>query len=140
MTNSNLMIKQTKEKCNSSFAKTLNGFIKLLKRSIAGMEKRHIKLKSISKNHFDAIIRLEAEKHLKKQTKMIFFGYELLSKINDKINATESEEGSQKEIIERFLVEIDIMHHMDFSVTKRFFSFINIHFEPQVIYLNQMAA
>lgn len=117
----------------------LKGLVELVNCSIKKMEKRHIQLTQISENHFDVYIRMQAEEYLVKQTKMISIAYELnariieshkLSKIN-KIN---------KELIQQYIDELDIMNFMDFEVTKKYFSFIHTHFQPRVIQMTTMAA
>ena len=119
---------------------TLKGLVELVNRSIRKMEKRHIQLSNIAREHFDVIIRMEAENHLEQQAKMITIGYELFSRMNSTLDNSNNYESIDSELIKQYFDELDILNYMDFEVTKKYFSFINLHYAPQVIQMKPIAA
>ena len=106
---------------------TLKRLTILIMRSITKMEKRHYELKEISQEHFDVYIRLEAEEHLVKQSKLLSIGYELLSRINDTVDQIKNKIKFEQEFIEQLLEEMDLLNFMNFKVIKSYFSFVNTH-------------
>lgn len=140
MTNSILKPQTTLSIENRDQQRILKGLVGLVNRSINKMERRHIQLNQIAEEHFDVYIRMQSEEHLEKQTKMISFAYELLSKIVGTYKQTKNQENISQELVQQYLEEIDILNYMDFEVTKKCFSFIHDHYQPIVIQMKPMAA
>ncbi len=140
MTNPILKPQSTLSIENRDQPKILKGLAGLVNRSIKKMERRHIQLNQIATEHFDVYIRMQSEEHHEKQTKMISFANELLSKITSTYEQTKNQKNISQELIQQYLDEIDILNFMDFEVTKKFFSFIHDHYQPIVIQMKPMAA
>lgn len=140
MTNSILKPQNRLSIENRDQQNTLSVLVGFVNRSTIKMERRLIQLKQIESDHFDAIIRLEAEEHIKKQTKMTTIGYDLLSRISMSLEKSKTNEFICPELIQQYKDEQDILVHMDFEVTKKYFTFIHDYFQPQIIQLNSMAA
>ena len=118
----------------------LRVLVEMVNRSIIRMKKRHIQLNQIINEHFDVIIRMEAEEHLVKQNKMLSIGNELFSRINSTAQLSNNYESVSEELIQQYLDEMDILNFMDFEVTKKYFSFIHDHYQPIVIQIRPMMA
>ena len=118
----------------------LSVLVELTNRSIPKMEKNLFQLKQIAKDHFDVIIRMEAEEHVKKQTKLLSIAYELLARISDSLEKSKNYENISQELIQQYSDERDLLVFMDFEVSKKYFSFIHDYFQPHIISLNSMVA
>ena len=140
MTNSILKPQNRLNIENRAQQNALNGLVGLVNRSIRKMDKRHTQLQQIANEHFDVIIRMEAEEHIKKQVKMIAIAEELALRIFKSLAKSENYKNITQELIHQYVDELDILNFMDFEVTKKYFSFINDHYQPQVIQMKPMIA
>ena len=118
----------------------LSVLVELTNRSIPKMEKNLLQLKQIANDHFDVIIRMEAEEHIKNQIKLLEIAYELLARISNSLEKSKQHENISQKQIQQYSDERDLLVHMDFEVTKKYFSFIHDHFQPHIIPLNKMVA
>lgn len=118
----------------------LRGLVGLIHRSAKAMKKRHFQLQQIAKEHFDVIIRMDAEEHIKKQTKMLSISLELLSRVTTSLKHSKNHESVSKELVQQYFDEADILNFMDFEVTKKYFSFIHDHYQPRIIQMKPTMA
>lgn len=114
----------------------LNNMIALVARSISMMENKRIQLDQIAQNHLEVFIRMEAEDFLIKQDSVIKIGYELLARILKSLEKAKSKTILQEDLIQQFLDEIDLLNFMNFEVTKKYFSFLELHKDEAFLFSN----
>lgn len=106
---------------------SLRNMVVLMAKWISNMEKKYDQLKTISQEHFDVYIRMQAEDFLKKQSNVLKIGYELLARITESLENAKNRIGIQKELVQQFFDELDILNLINFEVTKTYFSFLHHH-------------
>ena len=140
MTNSISAIKRKDQECSYGMINNIFLLHKLTKRSIDKMELRQKQLNIISKGHFDSLIRLEAEHHFEKQSKLLFIGYELLNRMKTTLDRFKTSKILNEDLVKQYAQELDLLNHMDFEVTRKHFSFIQTNYESRLLITNQRAA
>lgn len=113
---------------------TLKNMIAIVARSISIMEEKRIQLDQIAQNHLEVFIRMEAEAFLGKQDKVIKIGQELLSRMIKSLEKAKNKILLLEDLMQQFLEEIDLLNFMNFEVTKKYFSFLELHKDEVSIY------
>lgn len=98
--------------------------------------KSHRQLSIISDKAKDQHIYDASQNYLTKQNKLVSIALDLQKRIIHSINHNVLSQKLEKQ----FKQEIEILDWMHFEMTKKFFSFINTHFEARLIKLNKPMA